>query len=199
MTSSIIRTATVAVAAATTLLLAGCFGPAPAPVDPGTEQTDPGTESGNGAAPATGETITGTGYSFQVPEGWGVPEGMNQPGLDSVAIDLNDTDGFSDNVNVIVSPAGELSVEQIEQLAAQEIEASGGTEVEFLDRITIDGSLSPHLTGVYSASGATYRIDQYYPTVPGQTYIVTFSFNDTLSQADRDAVAHSILASWKFE
>lgn len=191
-----LRTATVAVAAAATLLLAGCFGPAP--VVPSTEQTSPGT--GGSVEPASGETITGTGYSFRVPEGWGIPEaGFEGFGLDSVAADLTDTDGFTDNVNVIVSPAGELTTEQIETLAGPEIEASGGADVEFLDRITIAGTESAHLTGTYSASGATYRIDQYYPTEPGQTYIVTFSFNDTTSQADRDALAYAVLATWQFD
>lgn len=195
--TSALRGTTLAVATAATLLLAGCFAPAPvAPVDPGTEESAPEPD----VAPASGETIAGTGYSFQVPEGWTEQDaGAIQAGLDTVAIDATDDDGFSDNVNVILSPAGELSADQIEQLAPAELEGSGATDVELLDRVTIDGSESPHVTGIFTASGATYRIDQYYPTTAGQTFIVTFSYNETVPQDERDAVAFAVLASWQFD
>lgn len=190
-----IRTALVAVAA--TLLLAGCFGPAPTtpttPVDGG------GDAPPTTVDPATGEVVSGTGYSYNAPEGWTLQTGNFGAGLDTVVADTNDTDGFSDNINVIVSPAGELSSDQIESLGVAELEGVGATGVTVQSRITVAGAESAHLTASMSQQGTDYVIDQYYPTEPGQTYIVTFSFSPNVSQDDRDALAASVLASWQFQ
>ena len=60
----------------------------------------------------------------------------------------------------------------------------------------IAGSESAHITAKFSADGVAYWVEQYYPTNAGQTYVVTFSFSETVSASDRVAVAESILASW---
>lgn len=169
------------------MALAGCSSSPTAGADP----TEPGV------APATGETITGTGYTFQVPEGWGEPE-QEIEGFDpdAFAADLDDADGFSDNVNVILSPAGEVTPEQVETLGVEELEGVGATDVEIGDRITVGGSESAHLSAALASEGTEYVVDQFYVTADGQTYVVTFSFSPTVSVADRDEVASSVLASW---
>jgi len=117
-------------------------------------------------------------------------------GTDTLAVDLDDTDGFSDNVNVILSPAGAISSEQIEDAGVTELENAGAEGVEARPRIAIAGEESAHLTALFSTDGVEYQIDQYYPTHDGQTYIVTFSFSPDVPAADREDLAESVLASW---
>jgi hypothetical protein len=181
--------AAVGLAAALTFSLAGCFSPSPTP---STGETAPPVST---VDPAAGDTITGTGYSFNAPEGWSAPPSLPS-GVDTVAADLADADGFSDNVNVLLSPAGEVTAEQVESAGVAELEGVGATNIEVRPRVTVAGAESAHLTAELTSSGATYLFDQYYATNAGQTYVITFSFSDTESQADREALAESVLASW---
>ena len=114
----------------------------------------------------------------------------------AVAADLTDTDGFADNVNVVLSPAGEVSAEQVEGAGVTELENAGATDVEANDRVVVAGAESAHLSANLSASGTSYAVEQYYVTDEGQTYVVTFSFSPTVDDDQREAVAESVLASW---
>jgi hypothetical protein len=131
-----------------------------------------------------------------VPEGWGIPDAGDNPQLDSVAADLTDDDGFSDNINVLLSPAGELTPDVVESAGVSELEQYGATDISVEPRLTIAGAESSHLSAIFSSQGLEYRVEQYYPTNGGQTYVVTFSFSTDVSDADRIAVAESVLASW---
>lgn len=175
-----------ALALAVPLALAGCAAQPAAETAP--------TET---VAPAAGETISGSDYTFVVPEGWGEPE-QEIPGFDpdAFAADLDDTDGFADNVNVILSPAGEVTPEQVESLGVDELEGAGATEVATGERIEVAGRESAHLSALLASGGESYRIEQYYVTRDGQTYVVTFSFSPTVSEGDRIDLARSVLASW---
>ncbi|MFS0731953.1 hypothetical protein ABC304_08095 [Microbacterium sp. 1P10UB] len=200
--SRIARTSALPVFALTAVLaLAGCASPAATTApDEAAPQESASQES---AAPeteapdASGTTITGDGYSYTAPEGWeDAKDQAGTTGADSLAADLTDTDGFSDNVNVIKSPAGEISADDVETLGVQELEGAGATDVQVLDRENVAGSESAHLTALFSSEGAEYRIDQYYLTNSGQTYVVTFSFSTTVEEPERTEVADSVLSTW---
>jgi hypothetical protein len=186
-----------ALALATSLVLAGCFVSSPtAPSEP-----DPGTTKASepAVAPATGETIMGTGYSFVVPEGWAVPEDVIKPkSVDTLAANLTDADGFADNVNVLQPTAGEFSPEQIESEGVAQLKTAGATDVLAGDRVTIAGSESAHLSAGLTSDHGKYVIEQFYATHAGQTYVVTFSFSPTVSAADRNSLASSVLATWSW-
>lgn len=169
------------------LVLAGCSAPAPAAPAPS-------------VAAADGETITGSDYTFRVPDGWGIPDAqIDGFDPDSHAMDLDDIDdGFSDNVNVLVGP-GEASPDEIEDQGVGELEGVGGSDIAVRPRITIAGVESAHLTGTLAASGVEYVIDQYYISHENQMRIVTFSFSADETQDDREALAKSVLASWAWE
>jgi hypothetical protein len=183
--------AAVGLAAALTFSLAGCFSPTPSP---STGETAPPAST---VDPATGDTISGTGYTFNAPEGWTSSPSLPS-GVDTIALDPADADGFSDNVNVLLSPAGEVTPDQVESAGVAELEGVGATGVEVRPRITVAGSESAHLTAELTSSGVTYVFDQYYATNSGQTYVITFSFSDTVSQGDREALSESVLASWSW-
>ncbi|MBN9224515.1 MAG: hypothetical protein ABS63_11055 [Microbacterium sp. SCN 70-27] len=174
-----------AVAAATLLGLTACAAGAPA--------TDTA-----GVAPATGELISGTGYTYSVPEGWADPGEVPGFSPDSIAADLTDDDGFADNVNVILSPAGKVTPEQVESAGVKELEGAGATDVTVQPRVKIAGQESAHLSAALASGGTTYAAEQYYVSNGDQTYVVTFSFSPTVGAKERVALAESVLASWKF-
>lgn len=175
--------ATVAVAA----LLTACSSPA----DSGSDADEIDT------AAAAGVQVTGDGYSYAVPEGWDIPDtDAASIGADTLAADLTDTDGFSDNVNVVLSPAGAVTPEQVEDAGVSELTGAGATDVEVQDRVRVAGTESAHLSGSLTAQGASYSIEQYYLTQDDQTYVVTFSFSPTVDDDAREDVAESVLASW---
>lgn len=145
---------------------------------------------------ASGPTIEGTGYSYSVPEGWDVPPNADTSIADSMAADLEDSDGFADNVNVAISPAGAITPEQVEDQGVKELESIGAEDVTVGDRIEVDGNESAHLSAGMTMNDISYVIDQYYVTKDDQTYVVTFSFSDDVADADREEVAESTLATW---
>lgn len=173
------------VALAVTLALAGCAG------------GSGGSAVEISAEPATGETVSGTGYSFTAPEGWADPGAdAASAGADTLVADLTDTDGFADNVNVVLSPSGAVTADQVESQGVDELENAGATDVTARGRVTVAGGESAHLSAGFSSNGADYQIEQYYLTHDDQTYVVTFSFSPDVSQSERDAVSQSVLAGW---
>jgi hypothetical protein len=171
------------------LALAGCSS--------GASTVSPASEpSAIAAAPATGPTISGSGYSFVAPDGWSVPDDMAVPGLDVIVADLTDADGFADNINVVLSPAGLLTPDQVESAGAKELEGGGASDVETLDRLMVADAESVHLSAGFPSGAEVNPIEQFYFSDDAQTYIVTFSFSATVPQSDRVALSESVLATW---
>jgi hypothetical protein len=184
--------------AALTFTLTGCFSPSPSA--PTTEESAPPTEESAPPAisvePATGELITGTGYSFNAPEGWVVPPDA-PPQADVYVIDATDTTGFIDTVNVIPGPAPDQTSDEIEETAVAYLEGViGATEVEVRPRVTIGGTESVHISAQLSRSGTTYWTEQYLPIDSGIAFTTTFSFGETVAQGDRETLAESVLVTW---
>jgi hypothetical protein len=178
-----------ALALSAVLLLAGCSS-----TDPGTEPAP--SSSAPAAEPASGDTITGTGYSYAVPEDWGDPGPVEGFDPDSFAADLDDADGFADNVNVILSPAGKVELEQVESAGPGELEGGGATNVTVEPRVTVAGTEASHISAGLASEGTEYLIEQFYVNSDEQTYIVTFSFSPDVADADRQSVTDAVLASW---
>ncbi|WP_207345748.1 hypothetical protein [Arthrobacter sp. E3] len=148
-------------------------------------------------AAATGKSVKGSGYTFIAPTGWAEPKDAEaQQGIDTFVADMTDTDGFADNVNVLLSPAGEVTPERVETQGVKELRDAGTTDVTTRDRTTIAGSESAHLSAIFPHDTGQYQVDQFYVTHDKQTYIMTFSFSTTVSEADRDALCSSVLQTW---
>lgn len=148
-------------------------------------------------APATGPELTGSGYTLHVPEGWAVTATPTAP-IDGQALGPIAVDDFTDNLNIMKSPGGHLSAEQVEKAGPAELKSVGATDVTVLPRVTVAGSESAHLTAKLTSQGVTYLTDQYMVSTDAQTYVVTFSFHQSASTADRSAVTGSVLASWSW-
>ncbi|MCU1405886.1 MAG: hypothetical protein JWQ43_2189 [Glaciihabitans sp.] len=147
---------------------------------------------------ATGATVVGDGYSYSIPEGWAEEDASLAPGTDTIALDSAPTGAFATNVNVLLSPAGAVTSDQVEGAAQSELEGSGATEVAILDRVTVAGSESAHVSAVLASDEVTYRIHQYYATNNDQTYVITFSFPEETADADATGLADSVLATWSW-
>lgn len=163
------------------------------------EPTESGSESKSRAraAAAKGPKITGTGYTYKVPKGWGRPR-QEVPGFDfdSFALDLRDRDGFADNINVLISPAGAVELGEAEDAAERELTAVGARRISVEERVTVAGSRAAHLSAVMSMNRRAYAIEQFYPTEGDQTFVVTFSFSRSVTPRGRARVTDAVLASW---
>ncbi|MCM3697070.1 hypothetical protein [Microbacterium oleivorans] len=186
-----------ALSGASMLGLSGCTPESAPPAE--SESVAPPETDAVEFAPATGTEVATDEYTFRLPEGWGFPDGAPD-GFDptTFAADLTDGDDYPDNVNILVSPGGEVTSDQVEESGIAELEGAGATDARALDRVTAAGSESAHLTATVSTGEVPYVIDQYYLVDAGQTYIVTFSSSVEVSQEDRDALALSVLVTWQW-
>jgi len=189
--------AAVGLAAGLTFTLAGCF--SPSPTSPTTEESAPAATEESAppaisADPATGELITGTGYSFNAPEGWGVP--ADAPSADAFVVAPADADGFYNTVNVLFGPTNGDSPDTVETMGTAYLESIGATDIQVRPRIAIAGTETVHFSAGRSSNGASYWSEQYIVATNGLDYTVTFVFNPAMPQADREALAESVFASW---
>ncbi|MFJ6677604.1 hypothetical protein ACIQLK_00590 [Microbacterium sp. NPDC091382] len=192
-----LRRASAVLMLASGLALAGCAAPTESPDSSRVETPAPDADAE--FSPAAGDTITAEQYSLTLPEGWGFPDGAPE-GFDETtfAADLRIEDGYRDNLNILVSPGGEVTSEQVEETAVAQLEEAGASDVRALERVTAAGSESAHLTARVGQGETSYAIDQFYLVDAGQTYIVTFAADVDKPQAERDALALSVLATWQW-
>jgi len=177
---------------AASLILVGCSSPQ-------STESPSGQAAEISVAPAAGEIIAGSGYSYSVPEGWAIPAGLTLQGVDTFAGDLTDDDGFVDNVNVVLSPRGLLTADEVESAGVAELEAVGGLDVTVRDRVIVTGSESAHLSALLTSDGSRYYVEQYYLSDVSQSFVVTFSYSTGVAASDRESLAESVLASWSWE
>mgnify|MGYP004503609863 CR=1 FL=1 len=201
----------IALLAAGSLGLAGCSllipsgGPAASPTASAPAESGAAPADEPEVEAAEGLEISGTGYSYRVPDGWGLPpEGVYEgiPGseaIDTAAFDLVGVDdGFADNINVI--PLGvEASAETFETQAAPQLEAQGATDITVEDRVSFGGAESAPVTASWAQGDATYLPDQFSMSGEGETFSVTFSFGPTATEDQRASVYEAVLASWTWE
>lgn len=185
-----------------TLTLSACGGS-----DSGSDGDSPKKSDKSSAAPgfdaepADGKTLKGTDYTYSVPDGWDVPK--EKPAgfdFDSLAVDTKDKDGFTDNINVLrqdPAPAG-LTDKQLGDELGKQLTAQGAKDVEVQSAVTIDGDPASHISSSQDLNGNKNLTEQYYTLHDGALYVVTFSHSMDASREDRDEVAGSILASWKW-
>lgn len=179
-----LRTSALLIAAA--LILTGCSG-------------GPDVLEEAEIAPATGPVISGNGYSFTAPEDWEQADASIAPGTDVVVWDTAETGDFSDNANVVISPAGLVDLERVEQATAAELEEHGAEHVTIKDRLTLNGVEHTHVAARMTEQGITYVAEQFALNSDSQTYLVTFSFDESVPEANRIELAKSVLVTWSFD
>ncbi|MEJ7635034.1 hypothetical protein [Aeromicrobium sp.] len=182
----------IALAAATAACKGGSDEPGASPTDDTVTAAGPTT-----TGPVEGKTITNDEFTFTAPPGW---EASEQTRALSLAIDLGDLDGFSDNVNVVRddSMAGLDSDAREDAMLAVLDQDADASDVLIEERFDIDGEEAVHAEATFDLTDSQYRTEQYAVGHGEAGYIVTVSFSDTVPEAQRDSVSEAILASWKW-
>lgn len=183
------------VLAALALAVSGCAGS-----DGSSGAAKPAATKTSSVAPATGDTVTGTGYSYLAPKGWRPPS-QKIPGFDpdSLVGDSADKDGFTDNLNVIrVDPAPTDDADALESAAEKELKTARATGIKVLPQQQVDGTPAVHLTSGFSQNSVNYLVDQFSMIHGKVVYTITFSFSSTVPPERQDSVAQSVLTTWKW-
>lgn len=184
-----------AVAALLVVTLAGCDGGTDGGTGTGsTTQPTPITPT---AEPADGTVISNDDFSFTLPDGWAESE---QSRALSLAVDLEDQDGFPDNIHVVMDRTlVELDAAALED-AAEDILADGSaTQITTKQPVQIDGAEAVHTSAYFELSDPRYRTEQYAVVHDETGYVVTLSFSPDVGAAERDKISESILATWEWE
>jgi len=149
--------------------------------------------------PATGDTVTGTGYRYTAPKGWQPPKSPI-PGFDpdTIVFDTNDKDGFADNINVLRVSATVSSTDALEKGSKVALQGIHASDIKVLDRQQINGETAIHMTSTLSQNGVDYHTDQFAILRGKFEYAITFSRSGTVSKADEEALAQSVMATWKW-
>lgn len=169
------------------------------------EQDEEGEEPPSDGGEVTRE-VTGTDYTFTAPEGWQTLPGdtlaeltENVPGaefVDAMVMAPTGPDGFTENINVIPVPEGQGLSEETESQRISELEASGATDVTPGDPVVVAGKESPTLSSIGTEAGSNFRSDQVYISGPDATYVVTFTFSESKTEAERTELTQSVLDTW---
>jgi hypothetical protein len=184
--------AAVAIAAALAFALAGCFS-----ASPSAPTAEASASPATSVEPATGELVTGTGYSVHAPEGWTAPPEAASKADIFVAGKVADADGFVDTINVLLGPATGMTLAETEKSgAAHLVQAFNATKVKVRPRVAIAGSESAHLSLHLINNGFSGWAEQYLLTHAGTVYTISFTFRETVPREDREALAESVLATW---
>ncbi|MCL8253122.1 hypothetical protein AERO_17185 [Aeromicrobium fastidiosum] len=198
-----------ALAIVSSLTLAGCGGSdggsddssdndssSSATTDAPDDDTD--TDSGSDVAPATGDVISGTGFSFNAPEGWTDAKDVLPSAL-AVAANRSDADGFSDNINVIEDKTiVDVDRDDLEAAVKRVLEGVNAQDVTIKDPVDVAGEEAVTVAAVLEQNGTKYRTEQFAVSHDGKGYVVTFSFSDTVSEDDREDLTDSVLETWKW-
>lgn len=149
--------------------------------------------------PADGKTLKGPGFSYEVPKGW-VEANEFVPEAVSVAVDGDDADGFTDNINVIrLDPAPIRDLDELEDTSVDELEEADGTKVQILNREELDGSTGIHISAGLESRGKKYTIEQFNVIHDDVAYVVTFSFSLNKKQATREKITQTVLITWNWK
>lgn len=157
--------------------------------------------SASTAEPATGPEIPADDFTFNAPVGWKANDGSNVPSINflALAVATDDTDGFSDNVNVISDPTL-TRVDNVDDLgkAVEKVLTGVAKDVEILDPVTVDGDGAAVASATFNQGDISYRTRQYAVTHDDRGYIVTFSYSKDVPEAEQRSIADSVMASWSW-
>lgn len=199
------RTGLGAVVLLCSLALTGCAGAASDRVADSSSTARTADEGESPSAPrstaaaATGESVSGDGFTFTAPEGWSVLDAAQMPSINFLALagKDGDPDGFGENVNVIEDPTiVGIDLDQIEGSISKVLEGVT-SEVAVGDRLQIDGETASAVTALYDGA-VSYRTLQHIVEHDGTGYIITFSFSEDVPAAEQLEIAGSVAATWQW-
>jgi hypothetical protein len=149
------------------------------------------------AVPADGAIISSDEFTYAVPEGWAASD---QSRAASLAIDLEDRDGFADNINVVRdNTIVGIEGAELEDAAKQVLADASATHITAHDPVQVDGEEAVHVSAFFELTEPKYRTEQYAVAHDETGYIVTLSFSPDVPASERNKVSESILTTWRWE
>jgi hypothetical protein len=149
---------------------------------------------------ATGQQVKGSGYVLTAPKGWAARK-VKVPGsgkVDKQVFDLDDRDGFVDNINVVIAEPGAYDVDRMEASALNEMGMAGVRNRRARRPVLLAGEPATHVSGRLTKNRVKYVVEQYHAVQDDQVYVVTFSFSPGLGRAGRQETTESVLNTWKW-
>lgn len=149
--------------------------------------------------PPPGDAITGNGYSFALPDGWvdGAEE-IGGAGIDTAALESEEIEGFSNNVNIIVNAIGQEFTAQ-ELLDAQVSELQGLGSIEDSGTTQFAGEDASYAVVETTQSGVDYRVYQFFVERDTTVYVITFSFRPSTDEAERTDIIRTIESGFAWQ
>jgi hypothetical protein len=204
----------IAVTALAVLVLASCGKSSDTPKSGSSDSSSPSASASDSAsaapsstaAPSTGKAMSGTGYSYHLPQAWEditTQLKSNQPGIDTGGRAKPATPPFTANMNTLTTPSkisGSPSQSDLDALAAQikgEV-ASLAPNIATKPHISIAGAPAVHQEGNANSSGTKFYLVQYFAVYKGNNYGITFAFPKNTTPAVREKIVQPVLASWKW-
>lgn len=175
---------TLSILAVSALVLAGCGEETGGSDDDSTPTTtesptpSPDPTDDTTVDPPDGDTVTGNGYSFVLPDGWidATAEFQDQTGqIDSAAREEVPTEDYSNNVNIIATPIPQEFTTQ-ELLDQQLSELQGFGEIEDSGITQFAGEEASYAVLPTNQEGVEYRVHQLFVQREGTVYVMSFAF-----------------------
>jgi hypothetical protein len=159
------------------------------------------------AKPSTGKAMAGTGYVYNLPQGWEditAQLKQNQPGIDTGGRAKPATPPFTANMNTLNTPSkvsGQPTKDDLDALSAQikgEVK-SLAPKIQTKPNVTIAGAPAVHQEGDANSSGTKFYLVQYFVIYKNNNYGLTFAFPKSASAGAREKIVQPVLASWKWK
>jgi hypothetical protein len=159
------------------------------------------------AKPSTGKAMAGTGYVYNLPQGWEditAQLKQNQPSIDTGGRAKPATPPFTANMNTLTTPSkvsGAPTADDLDALAAQirgEVKTLA-PKIQTRPHVTIAGAPAVHQEGDANSSGTKFYLVQYFAIHKNKNYGLTFAFPKGASAGEREKVVQPVLASWKWK
>ena len=122
----------------------------------------------------------------------------SQPAIDVAVGDWRQHDGFTNNLNVVVTPT-QGAVEDSLGKVARQIKASltkAAPNYQIRKPTSVAGLPAAHLSGIYRAGRQRYWLEQYVVIGEQQTQVISFSVSLDYPRAQRTKLIGDTLASW---
>ncbi|WP_154402925.1 hypothetical protein [Nocardioides speluncae] len=173
------------------------------------DSAEPTTEPPTSEPPITelpagdGSTITGKGYSFTAPGGWSDQTAhfkRVQPAVDKAAAEPRPKEGFANNVNVLVVPAGPDAGKSLDELAPalRSGLSQFANDVKVLPRTELDGIEAHRQAGRATLFKNEVAVEQIAVIVGDELYNITVTMRMSTPAAERKAAADAVIASWRW-
>ncbi|MEV7397740.1 hypothetical protein [Aeromicrobium sp. NPDC092404] len=188
--------AATAVAAVLLATLAACESegggePKPSASTPTTVESTPLSSE-----PADGNAVSNDDFSFSVPDGWEESETRAV----SLAVDVEDSDGFPDNINVVSDDTFlDLEGADLEDAAEDILGDASATRITTHEAVEIDGEEAVHTSAYFELGTPKYRAEQYVVSHDDKGFVITLSFSPDVPAAERRDISTSILTTWTWE